>query len=228
MVNGMSEYPITEKTRIRRLPKRGNYDRSVVNDIIDKSLLCHVGVSIDGQPRVIPTAILRIDDYVYLHGSVNSQLLMSLIEGAPACITVSIIDSLVASRSGFNCAVDYRSVVIFSSGEEITQSGEKNRILERFIQHMIPGHKVRPAKPKELNATAILRFPLTEASAKIRNSGVGDFEEDLDLDLWAGVIPLRIAAGSPKPCPHLKAGIETPKYALEFRGWEYVDSDTSA
>lgn len=224
----MSTFPVTDRTKIQRLPKRASYDRPVAYEIIDKSLLCHVGVSIDGNPRVIPTAILRIDDHVYLHGSTNSQLLKSLIGGATACITVSIIDGLVASRSGFNCAVDYRSVVIFSRCEEIAGDDEKGRILNRFIQHMIPGHKVRPAKRKELNATAVVRFPLNEVSAKIRNSGVGDFEEDMDLDLWAGVIPLRIAAGAPRPCPRLKAGIRTPEYAREFQGWDYVESDPAA
>jgi uncharacterized protein len=214
----VSDYKVTDRTRIRRIPDRGTYDRSTVHAILDEAILCHVGVVVDGLPRVIPTAILRIDEHVYIHGSANSQLLKSLIEGAPACITVSFVDSLVAGRSGFNCAVDYRSVVIFSdAAEEISDSSEKDRVLAAFVQHLIPGHVVRPPKKQELGATKVVRFPLTEVSAKIRDAGVKDFDYDYDLDLWAGVIPLQTQALAPRSCPKLKSGIEVPDYALHLR-----------
>lgn len=218
-------YEPTQRTKVQRLPKRGTYDRDVVHSIIDQSILCHVGVSIDGVPRVIPTAILRIGEFVYLHGSNASQLLRSLAAGAPACITICIIDSLVAARSGFHCAVDYRSVVIFGTGEEITDKAEKDAVLDLFVQHMIPGHKVRRSKDKELNATTVLRIPLVEVSAKVRDTGAGDFDEDMDLDLWAGVIPLRTAAGVPVKSPQVADHIETPDYAFNFAGWGPVDAD---
>jgi len=146
----MSAYEVTERTRIRRISERGTYDRETVHKILDEAILCHVGVAIDGKPRVIPTAILRVDEFVYIHGSANSQLLKSLIGGAPASIAVSFVDSLVASRSGFNCAVDYRSVVIFSdAAEEVTDPVEKERLLDAFVQHLIPGHKVRPRRDQD-------------------------------------------------------------------------------
>lgn len=212
-------YETTEKTRVQRIPKRGTYDREVVHSIIDQSILCNVGVCIDGAPRIIPTAILRVGEFVYIHGSNASQLLNALAAGAPACITVSILDTLVAARSGFHCAVDYRSVVIFATGEEVMDKEEKERVMDYFVQHMIPGHKVRPPKAKEVNATTVLRFPLVEVSAKVRDTGVGDFDEDLDLEMWAGVIPLKIAAGTPQKSPAVKSDIATPDYATNFRGW---------
>ncbi len=190
-----------------------------MHSIIDQSILCNVGISVDGAPRVIPTAILRVGECVYLHGSNMSQLLRALASGAEACITVSIIDGLVAARSGFNCAVDYRSVVIFGTGEEVTDAAEKKRLLDLFIQHMVPGHVVRPPKPKELAATTVMRFPLVVVSAKVRDTGVGDFEEDLDLDLWAGVIPLETTAGAPISAPTLKSEVAVPDYAVGFAGW---------
>jgi nitroimidazol reductase NimA-like FMN-containing flavoprotein (pyridoxamine 5'-phosphate oxidase superfamily) len=213
----MSTYEVTERTRVRRIPERGTYDRETVHKILDEAILCHVGVAINGKPRVIPTAILRMDEFVYIHGSSNSQLLNSLIGGAPASIAVSFVDSLVASRSGFNCAVDYRSVVIFSdAAEEVTDPAEKERLLDAFVQHLIPGHKVRPPKRQEIGAVKIIRFPLIEVSAKIRDTGVKDFEEDYVLDLWAGRIPLRAVAGPPESCSRVKSGIEVPAYAANF------------
>ena len=213
----MSSYDVTDRTRVRRIPERASYDREVVHAILDEAIVCHVGVVVDGLPRVIPTALLRIDEAVYIHGSANSQLLKSLAEGASACITVSHVDAIVASRSGFNCAVDYRAVVIFGSATVVEEEAEKERVLNALIQHLVPGHVTRAAKAKELGATMMLRFPLVEVSAKVRSAGVKEFEEDYELDLWAGVIPLRQQAGAPKDCPRLKPGIQTPAYAARVR-----------
>jgi uncharacterized protein len=114
----MSDIPVTQKTRVRRRPERGSYEREVVNAIIDEALVCHIGVAVDGQPRVIPTAIIRIDDHIYIHGSPNNQLLLTLESGAPACIAITLVDSIVAGRSGFGMSMDYRSVVIFAKAEK--------------------------------------------------------------------------------------------------------------
>ena len=217
-----TEYLPTQRTEFQKVPTRGSYDRDLVHAIIDQSIVCHVGASMNNTARVIPMAILRIGEYVYLHGSNTSQLLRSLADGAEVCITVSIIDALVAARSGFHCAVDYRSVVLFAKGEEVRDRDEKMRILDGFIQHMVPGHKVREPKGKEINATAVIRFPLVEASAKVRDTGVSDFEEDQQLDSWAGVIPLKIVAGDPVDSPTLKAGVKTPEYVKNFTGWRAV------
>jgi nitroimidazol reductase NimA-like FMN-containing flavoprotein (pyridoxamine 5'-phosphate oxidase superfamily) len=200
------------------MPKRGIYDREVVHKIIDEAIVCHIGVSVDGKPRVIPTAILRIGEHVYVHGSINSQLLKVLAAGAPACITISHIDGLVAARSGFNCAVDYRSVVMFTQAEDITDAKEKAAVFDKFVDHILPGHKVRPPNKKELNATKILRFPIIEVSAKVRDTGVNDFEEDLALDFWAGTIPMKTVFGPPRSCKKLRPEIEIPDYAKARTG----------
>jgi uncharacterized protein len=210
-------YAPTEKTKIRRRPARGAYDRETIHRIIDEALVAHVGFVVDGEPRVLPTAIVRIAENVYLHGSASNYMLTALAAGAPACITVTLVDSIVAGRSGFGCSMDYRSVVIFSRGQKVEGVAEKARLVEAFVQHIIPGHDVRAPKPEEIAATIFLRFPLIEASAKIRNVGNLDVEGDYDLDLWAGVVPLALKAGPPRSCPRLKPGIAVPAYALSYR-----------
>lgn len=212
----MTTVPVSDKTRIRRRPERGAYDRDTINAILDEALVCHIGVSVNGQPRVIPTAIIRIDDYVYIHGSPNNHLLTTLQAGAPACITVTLVDSIVAGRSGFGMSMDYRSVVIFGHAETIIDFAEKERIVAAFVEDILPAHQVRPPKKKEIAATVFLRFPLTEVSAKIRNHGVMDPEEDHALDTWSGVIPLKLTAGTPQDCRNLKPGITAPDYARNY------------
>jgi nitroimidazol reductase NimA-like FMN-containing flavoprotein (pyridoxamine 5'-phosphate oxidase superfamily) len=212
----MSTIPVTDNTRIRRRPERGAYDRNVVNSIIDEALVCHIGVAVDGQPRVIPTAVIRIDDFIYIHGSPNNQLLATLADGAPACITITLVDSIVAGRSGFGMSMDYRSVVIFAKAEKISSPDEKERIVAAFVEDILPGHSVRPPKKKEIAATVFLRFPLSEVSAKIRDHGVMDPEEDHTLEGWAGVIPLRLTAGTPRNCGDLTPGIPIPDYARNY------------
>lgn len=212
----MSEIQPTERTKIRRRPERGVFDRAAVYAIIDEALVAHVGVSVNDEPRVIPTAIIRVGDHVYIHGSQSNQLLSTLAGGAPACITVTLVDSIVAGRSGFGMSMDYRSVVIFAKAEVVEDVAEKERLVAAFIEDILPGHVVRPPKAKELNATVFLRFPIEEASAKIRDKGVVDPADDIALDLWAGVIPLRMTAGAPRNCKDLRPGIETPDYAKTY------------
>jgi uncharacterized protein len=210
-------YERTEKTQVRRRPARGVYDRDTIHRIIDESLVAHVGFVVDGEPRVLPTAIVRIGENVYIHGSGSNSMLLSLATGAAACITVTLVDSIVAGRSGFGCSMDYRSVVIFARGEKIEDIAEKERLIKAFVQHIIPGHSVRAPKREEIAATVFLRFPLTEVSAKIRDVGNLDAEGDYDLDLWAGVIPLRLMPGPATSCPRLKPGIDVPAYARNYR-----------
>ncbi len=212
----MTAYTPTEQTRVRRRPERGSYDRELVHAIIDEAIVCHVAFVVDGAPRVIPTTILRIDEDVYLHGSPTNRLLNTLAEGAPASIAVTHIDGVVAGRSGFGCSVDYRSVVIFASGEKV-EGPEKEPIMDAVIQSVIPGHRVRRPTRQEMDATLILRFPLNEVSAKVRDVGVRDIETDYDLDLWAGVIPLKMMAVGVRDDARLKPGIATPEYASAYR-----------
>ena len=207
----------TEKTRVRRRPERAAYDLQVIHDILDEALVCHIGVATESGPRVIPTAIIRVGEHVYVHGSPNNQLLTTLADGAPACITVTLVDSVVAGRSGFGMSMDYRSVMIFGTAEKIVDTDEKERLVAAFVEDIMPGHVVRPPKKKELAATLFLRFPISEASAKIRNHGVVDPEEDHALDLWAGVVPLKLVAGEPRNCGDLKPGIPTPDYAKLYK-----------
>ena len=201
-----ARYAPTPKTRVRRRPKRAVYDRDIVHRILDEALVAHVGFVADGEPRVLPTAIARIGDDVFIHGSVNNHMLKCLMEGAPACIAVTLVDFIVAGRSGFGCSMDYRSVVIYSNGQKVESAAEKERIVQAFVQRIIPDHRVRASKPQELAVTVFVRFPLKEVSAKIRDVGVVDVEDDYGLDLWAGVIPLRLDAGAPQSCPRLKPG----------------------
>jgi uncharacterized protein len=215
--DSISAYVPTPKTQVRRRPNRGVYDRETVHRIIDEALVAHVGFVADGEPRVLPTAIARINEDVYIHGSASNHMLTSLQAGAPACITVTLVDSIVAGRSGFGCSMDYRSVVVYSRGQMVEDVAEKERVIDAFVQHIIPGHKVRAPKPQEVAATIFLRFPLTQVSAKIRDAGVLDVEGDYDLDLWAGVIPLRLTSGPGKSCPRLKPGIGVPAYARHYR-----------
>ncbi|WP_234684822.1 pyridoxamine 5'-phosphate oxidase family protein [Bradyrhizobium monzae] len=207
----------TEKTRVRRRPERAAYDLKIIHDILDEALVCHIGVATESGPRVIPTAIIRVGEHVYVHGSPNNQLLTALADGAPTCITVTLVDSVVAGRSGFGMSMDYRSVMIFGTAEKIEDLGEKERLVAAFVEDIVPGHIVRPPKKKELAATIFLRFPISEASAKIRNHGVVDPKEDHALDVWAGVVPLKLVAGEPRNCPDLKPGIPTPDYAARYK-----------
>lgn len=209
-------YAPTERTRIRRRPERGHYDRALVHSIIDEAIVCHVSFIHDGQPCILPTSILRIDEDVYLHGSPTNRMLSALAAGTPAAIAVTHVDAIVAGRSGFGCSVDYRSVVIFTSGVPV-DGPEKEGVVDRVIQSVVPGHRVRRPKQKELDATMVLRFPLIEVSAKVRDCGVKDFDEDMMLDLWAGIIPLKLTAGPPINAPGLLPHISTPAYAVNYR-----------
>lgn len=209
-------YEPTSRTQVRRRPDRAVYDREVVHRIIDEALICHVSFVDEGEPRILPTTILRLAEDVYIHGSTNNHLLNVLAGGAPACIAITLIDSLVAGRSGFGCSMDYRSVVIFGQAE-IVPDADKERIMGAFIQDIMPGHLVRRPQQSELDATFILKFPLVEVSAKVRDCGVTDVEPDYETDFWAGVIPLQLIAGPTQSDPRLKPGIPMPDFAKQFR-----------
>ncbi|AGW95561.1 pyridoxamine 5'-phosphate oxidase family protein [Cupriavidus sp. DF5525] len=214
----MSDYQVTENTRIHRRPERGQYDRELVHAIIDEALVCHVAFVADGAPRIIPTTILRVDENVYLHGSPQNRMLTTLAQGVPACISITHVDGIVAGRSGFGCSVDYRSVVIFGKGVVVDDPAEKAKLLYAVIDDVLPGHRVRQHKDSEIGATLVLKFPLEEVSAKVRDIGVKDVESDYELDAWAGVIPLSIVPGDVQDDARLKPGITTPDYARNYLG----------
>ncbi|MGH7782895.1 MAG: pyridoxamine 5'-phosphate oxidase family protein [Candidatus Binatia bacterium] len=208
----------TEKTRVRRLPKRGNYERETINGILDEAFICHVGFVVDGQPYVIPTGFVRIGDDFYIHGSSASRMLRSLSEGVEVCVTVTLIDGLVLARSAFHHSMNYRSVVILGTAALVTDNGEKSRALEAFTEHVVPGRwaNVRWPSEAELKATSVLKLPIEEASAKVRTGGPVDDEEDYAMDVWAGVLPVELRSAEPIADERLKDDIGVPDYVSNY------------
>ena len=209
----------TERTTLKRLPKRGVYDRELVYRILDEGFICHVGFAVDGQPFVIPTGYARIADQLYIHGSQVSRMLRTLAQGIDVCIAVTLVDGLVLARSAFHHSVNYRSVVIFGRAAMVEEREAKLAGLFAFSEHVIPGRwkDVRGPTEQELKATTVLSLPLLEVSAKVRTGPPIDDEEDYALNVWAGVLPLRMIAGEPINDPRLPESIEPPAYTLKYR-----------
>jgi nitroimidazol reductase NimA-like FMN-containing flavoprotein (pyridoxamine 5'-phosphate oxidase superfamily) len=205
--------PKSPRSQVRRHPERGTYDREVVDAILDEALFCHLGYVVAGEPRVIPTIHARLDDTVYLHGSTASRSLKA-IQGRPVCVAVTLIDGLVLARSVFNHSMNYRSVVLYGTGRVVTDADEKWRAQRTLVEHVMPGRADDARLPSELELkqTAILAVPIDEASAKIRTGPPKDDEEDYELDVWAGVLPMALTADRPEPDPRLRAGIRLPGY----------------
>ncbi|HMG34563.1 MAG TPA: pyridoxamine 5'-phosphate oxidase family protein [Blastocatellia bacterium] len=215
----MDSFAPTERTTLKRLPKRGAFDHETVYSILDEAFICHVGFSNDGQPFVIPTSFGRIDDLLYIHGSAASRMLRTLEGEVPVCITVTLIDGLVLARSAFHHSINYRSVVILGSAARVSDEEEKLRALRAISDHIIAGRwdDVRGPNEAELKATLVLRVPLREVSAKIRTGPPVDDDEDMSLQVWAGELPLRIVSGEPVADPQLPSEIEVPSYAAGYK-----------
>ena len=213
-----STIPVTKQTKLRRLPKRGKYDRETINSILDEAFICHVGFVVDGQPYVIPTGYARIDNDLYIHGSSASRMLRSLAKGVDVCVTVTLIDGLVLARSAFHHSVNHRSVVILGKAVLVEDVGEKTKALEAFTEHIIPGRwaDVRWPSDIELKATSVLKLHIEEASAKIRTGGPIDDEADYSTDVWAGVLPLVLKSQEPVPDERLESRIAIPKYVSDY------------
>ena len=209
----------TDRTTVKRIPKRGAYDRETVNAILDEAFICHLGFVVDGQPYVIPTGYARVGDELFIHGSAASRMMRSLADGIDVCVTVTLIDGLVLARSAFHHSMNYRSVVILGKAEMVTDIDEKNKALEAFTEHIIPGrwNEVRWPTDLELKATTVLRLPIYEASAKIRTGPPIDDDEDYSMDVWAGVLPLALTSGSPIADEKLNAGIDIPEYVTNYK-----------
>jgi nitroimidazol reductase NimA-like FMN-containing flavoprotein (pyridoxamine 5'-phosphate oxidase superfamily) len=192
---------LTDRTRVRRLPNRGSYDRATVNAVLDAGFVCHVGFIDDGQPYVIPTGYARADDRIYIHGSTASRMVQSLGSGIDVCVTVTLVDGFVLARSAFHHSVNYRSVIVFGRARAVTDPDEKLDALRRFTNHLVAGRFEEARRPteQELKATAVLALALEEASAKVRTGPPVDDEEDYALQIWAGVIPLVTTTGEPVP-----------------------------
>jgi hypothetical protein len=198
----------TQRTKLRRKPSRGSHERATIEAILDEALVSHLGFLDDGLPVVIPTLHVRVGSHVYLHGSAASRALRES-KGAEVCLTATLVDGLVLARAVMHHSANYRSAMLFGAGEWIEDEEEKLTALEALVEKLVPGRwgDARLPTAKELRATALLRIPLKQASAKIRSGPPIDDEEDMQLPVWAGVIGLRTIAGEPEPDPLLAAGI---------------------
>jgi nitroimidazol reductase NimA-like FMN-containing flavoprotein (pyridoxamine 5'-phosphate oxidase superfamily) len=213
----MSAAP-SDRSRVRRVPARAHYDRATIEAILDEALVAHLGFAVDGQPYVIPTLHARVGDVVYVHGSAASRAIMTAGRGLPVCLTATLLDGLVLARSAFHHSMNYRSVVVLGQARLVEGPDERLAALEAFTERLIPGRwgEVRPPTRQELKGTRVLALPLDEASAKVRSGGPVDEDEDYALDVWAGVIPLALTAGTPRPDTRLRAGIEPSPAVTEW------------
>ncbi len=209
---------LTERSELRRIPVRGSHDWETVARILDVGFLAHVGFCVSGQPFVIPTLYGREGSKLYLHGSAASRMLGELEIGIPACVTITLVDGLVLSRSAFDHSMNYRSVVAFGTAKKIADPGEKITSLRVISEHLISGRwaEVRGPSQSELKATSVLEFLIDEASAKVRSGPPLDEENDYGLAVWAGVLPLEMRSTLPIPDDNLIGGVAVPDYVLRY------------
>ena len=208
----MESFPITQRNKIKRIPKRGHYDKPTIYQILDDGFLCHIGFVVEGQPFVIPTSYGRDGDQVYLHGSAKSRMLSELQNGIPLCLSVTHFDGLVLARSAFHHSMNYRSAILYGAAR-MAEGEEKEKGLYVISENILKGRWEEARRPnaKELKATTVLVMKIESASAKIRTGPPADEKEDYQLDIWAGVVPFQQTPGSPLPDPDLKSGIPLPK-----------------
>jgi uncharacterized protein len=200
----------SSRVRVRRVPKNARYDRSSIDRVLDRGQIAHVSFVSDGQPYCVPTLYARVGDEVLIHGSSASRMLKLLAAGAPACVTVTILDGWVLARSAFETSANYDSVVLLGSFRLIESEEEKLAALEAFMNGVLPGRwdEVRLPSRQELKGTAILALTIAEASVKTRSRPPDDDDSpDAERDTWAGVIPVRHGYGTPEPAPGLRAGV---------------------
>jgi uncharacterized protein len=191
----------TDRSRLRRKRDRGSFDRGAAEAVLDEALVAHVATVTRRGPIVLPMAHARVGDHLYVHGAPANHLLRALAAGAPACVTVTILDALVLARSAFHHSMDYRSVVLFGTMEEVTDRAEKAAASAALVEHMVPGRSTEARMPTddELDATLFLRLPISEGSLKARSGGPVDDDADLSWPVWAGHVPMRTTFGEPVP-----------------------------
>lgn len=213
-----SEYEQTGRTRVRRKPKRGSHDRELVHGILDEALTCHVAFVQDGHPFAIPTIHARVGDVLYLHGSRGSRMLTALRDGAPCCVTATLVDELVLTRSAMHHSLNYRSAMVLGTAARVEDAEEKRSALAAVVDHIAQGRsgEVRGPNAKELRGTELLRMEIEEASAKVREGPGDDDEEDLALPYWAGRLPLVTGPGEPIPSEDLSGNTPVPEHVLRW------------
>jgi uncharacterized protein len=215
----MSEpYTPTARTRVVREADRAVYDRKAAYQILDEGFICHVGFVVDGQPFVIPTGYGRAGDHLYIHGSAASRMLRRIDQGVAVCVTVTLLDGLVLARSIFNHSMNYRSVVVLGTAVAVEDPKEKLEALRLLSEHILPGRWAESRQPneREIKATLVMRLPITEFSAKVRQGPPIDDEDDYGFPTWAGVIPLETVAGTPINDPRLDPRTPVPGYARGY------------
>jgi nitroimidazol reductase NimA-like FMN-containing flavoprotein (pyridoxamine 5'-phosphate oxidase superfamily) len=210
------DYPATERTRIRRSHHRGSHARADVYAVLDAAPLCHIGYVIDGAPYVTPTLHWRRGDRLYWHGSAASRFLRQ-VEGAPACLTCSLMDGYVLARSAFNHSVNYRSAMAFGRAQSLEGIEEKTEALRDFTEDLFPGRweALRPMTAQELKATSVLWMDIEEATAKVRSGPPLD-EEEADVPVWAGTIPMGTSMAAAEPAPGVPGGLSLPAPLAEL------------
>ena len=204
---------------MKRHADRGVYERETIEAILDEALFCHVAVVHEGSPRVIPTIHARVGDTLYIHGSNASRTLRAAREGGEICVVVTLLDGLILARSVFNHSMNYRSVMVYGTPREVTDPDEKWEAQRALVEQVVPGRTADARMPneKELKQTTILAISLDEASAKVRQGPSIDAEDDYDLPIWAGEIPLRMVPQPPIDDPRLPEGLTAPGYARNYR-----------
>ena len=210
--------PVTPMTRLKRGRQRGVFERQAIYDILDASPMCHVGHLVGGQSVVTPTCHWRDEDALYWHGSRLSRMVQSAL-AEPVCVTVTCLDGLVLARSAFHHSANFRSAMVFGQAQLVQDEDEKTHALKVFVERLFPGRwsQVRSPSRKEMAATSVLRLPIEEASAKVRNGPPNDAPADMDLNVWAGVVPVNTSLGKPESCAELADGVPTPRHARHFR-----------
>ena len=215
-------YLPTDRTVPTRYRERAHYDRATVHGILDEALICHVGYLNAGQPVVLPTTHVRLDETLYLHGSTGSGPMLAAAEspdGLPVCVTATLVDGLVLARAAMHHSLEFRSVVAVGNAHLVQDRGEKLRALAALLDHVASGRSAdsRPPNPRELAATAVLALDLVEVSAKVRTGGPVDDPDDVALPYWAGVVPLTLNAGTPVPAADLDPAVALPPYLTSYR-----------
>jgi nitroimidazol reductase NimA-like FMN-containing flavoprotein (pyridoxamine 5'-phosphate oxidase superfamily) len=214
----MEAYQQSKLNRIKRGANRGTYDVEKINTILDAGFLCYVGYIYDGKPITIPMAYSRREDKIYIHGSTANRMLVSILESGETSITVMHLDGLVLARSGLHHSVNYRSVTLFGSLKKIEKDADKTDILKWIVNQMVPNQweSIRPMHQKELDRTLVVEFTIETASAKVRDVGVIDEPEDYDLDVWAGVVPIKQVAEFPISDKGKPKNMEIPKHVIDY------------
>ena len=207
------EITVTERTRVRRGHDRAEFDREVVNSIVDAAPFCTIAYLLDGAPALTPTIHWRNGDRIYWHGSSASRTLRRAAQ-ATVCLNVTLVDGYVLARSAFHHSMNYRSVTIFGTPAIVEDATQKTDALRRMVDHIVPGRwkHLRAMNETELKATRVMWMPIEEASAKVRSGGPVDDDEDYGLNIWAGTVPIRSCFEAPVPDERLKPGIKTPAH----------------